>query len=506
MIKKSHIKVTAEILEELFMKVNKKVMQKHGIILLSSLLLIPLGSPILGISQVNAVSASTTSATIVWQGVWGTAPVSIDSNGLFTIGTGVINQGIPLNNVAPSWAGRVKSVAVSGNVSVIGDTRNLFTTPYGDMANISGLGTFDTSNATSLEGMFSTYQGTNLDTSHFNTSNVTNMNAMFYDNTNLVSLDLSSFDTHNVTEMASMFGGASNLHSLTLGTNFSFKIATSGYYIGNNAGLLDVTSMTGYDSSKYTGYWQNIGTGTAEHPNGTNVLTSAQLMATYNGTTMADTYVWQPISVPAAPITVNYVDDKGNTIAPSESLNGNVGDLYTSTQKAISGYTFKEVQGNTTGIYSDQAQTVTYVYTKDSIPAAAVTVNYVDDKGNTIAPSETLTGRVGASYTSNRKDVSGYTFKEIKGNATGTFTSSAQTVTYVYSKNPAKAALPPKGQDTGKTPLLVGNSTSSNELKNQATLPKTGEQTSFSAFGLGSSILTLALGILFSKSYQSKRK
>ncbi|WP_152994112.1 MucBP domain-containing protein, partial [Lactococcus lactis] len=32
--------------------------------------------------------------------------------------------------------------------------------------------------------------------------------------------------------------------------------------------------------------------------------------------------------------------------------------------KTIDGYTFKEVQGNSTGTFTDQAQTVTYVYTK----------------------------------------------------------------------------------------------------------------------------------------------
>ncbi len=43
----------------------------------------------------------------------------------------------------------------------------------------------------------------------------------------------------------------------------------------------------------YTGYWQNIGSGTVDNPKGTTILTSADLLRTYAGGTMADTYVWQ---------------------------------------------------------------------------------------------------------------------------------------------------------------------------------------------------------------------
>ncbi|MBK0083332.1 MucBP domain-containing protein, partial [Lactococcus sp. S64] len=60
------------------------------------------------------------------------------------------------------------------------------------------------------------------------------------------------------------------------------------------------------------------------------------------------------------------VDTDGNKISDDAVKSGNVGDSYTTEQKTIDGYTFKEVQGNTTGTFTDQAQTVTYVYTKDT--------------------------------------------------------------------------------------------------------------------------------------------
>ena len=68
-----------------------------------------------------------------------------------------------------------------------------------------------------------------------------------------------------------------------------------------------------------------------------------------------------------------------------------------------------------------------------------VIVNYVDTKGNTIATSSTLSGKVGSSYSTTPKTISGYTLKTIPSNARGTYTRSDITVTYIYEedeKNP----------------------------------------------------------------------
>uniref|UniRef100_UPI00163BD9F5 MucBP domain-containing protein n=1 Tax=Enterococcus faecalis TaxID=1351 RepID=UPI00163BD9F5 len=47
--------------------------------------------------------------------------------------------------------------------------------------------------------------------------------------------------------------------------------------------------------------------------------------------------------------------------------------------KTVDGYTFKEVQGSVTGTFTDQAQTVTYVYTKDPVAGGDVTAKYVNE-------------------------------------------------------------------------------------------------------------------------------
>ncbi|WP_088808643.1 MULTISPECIES: MucBP domain-containing protein [Listeria] len=66
--------------------------------------------------------------------------------------------------------------------------------------------------------------------------------------------------------------------------------------------------------------------------------------------------------------------------------------------------------------------------------AADVTVKYVDTKGNELAPADTLSGNVGADYTSEAKTIAGWYLKETPANATGTFSDKAQTVTYVYQQ------------------------------------------------------------------------
>ncbi|MEQ7192922.1 MucBP domain-containing protein [Enterococcus avium] len=152
------------------------------------------------------------------------------------------------------------------------------------------------------------------------------------------------------------------------------------------------------------------------------------------------TYVYTKEPVKGANVVVRYVDEEDNTIAPAETLTGNVGEQYKSEAKTITGYILKEVPENATGTFTDQQQEVTYVYTKEPVKGANVVVRYVDEEDNTIAPAETLMGNVGEQYTSEAKTITGYILKEVPENATGTFTEQQQEVTYVYTKEPVKGA------------------------------------------------------------------
>ena len=80
---------------------------------------------------------------------------------------------------------------------------------------------FDTSNVTDMRAMFYYCRALQtLDLSGFDTSNVTNMNTMFSNCQALQTLDLSGFDTSNVTDMNTMFSNCRALQTLKLGNGF----------------------------------------------------------------------------------------------------------------------------------------------------------------------------------------------------------------------------------------------------------------------------------------------
>ncbi len=75
----------------------------------------------------------------------------------------------------------------------------------------------DTSNITDMTAMFNSCRAlTSLDLSGWDTSNVTNMNGMFYNCGALTSLDLSGWDTSNVTNIGIMINNCGALTSLNL--------------------------------------------------------------------------------------------------------------------------------------------------------------------------------------------------------------------------------------------------------------------------------------------------
>lgn len=101
----------------------------------------------------------------------------------------------------------------------------------------------------------SLFQGfTNLkeiDFKYFDTSNVTNMNAMFYDCNGLTALDLSNFDTSNVTSMRSMFENCRNLQSLDL-KSFTTSNVTDMYYMFSDCASLKTLDLNDFDTSNVT--------------------------------------------------------------------------------------------------------------------------------------------------------------------------------------------------------------------------------------------------------------
>ncbi|MFT9266741.1 MucBP domain-containing protein [Oenococcus sp.] len=73
----------------------------------------------------------------------------------------------------------------------------------------------------------------------------------------------------------------------------------------------------------------------------------------------------------AAPVTVQYVDDRGRSISQSSLIQGQIGDSYTAVRKNIDSYYFQEVRGQTSGQLSQQGQLVVFVYAKINSSTAA---------------------------------------------------------------------------------------------------------------------------------------
>ncbi|MGE8076683.1 MucBP domain-containing protein [Listeria welshimeri] len=146
------------------------------------------------------------------------------------------------------------------------------------------------------------------------------------------------------------------------------------------------------------------------------------------------TYTYKKEKVAAEPVNVKYVDENGKEIAESHLLNGNIGDTYESKAKVIEGWKLKTTPSNATGILSDQAQTVVYIYEKEKL-ASSIIVRYLDDNNKELVKSRIISGNVGEEYSTNAEKISGYHLKSTPTNAEGIFMEKEQTITYIYEKN-----------------------------------------------------------------------
>ncbi|MBR4270337.1 MAG: BspA family leucine-rich repeat surface protein [Clostridia bacterium] len=94
------------------------------------------------------------------------------------------------------------------------------------------LGTMTTDHATTLESMFSSCGATELNLSKFDTSNVTNMNQMFYSMPNLTTIYVSNLWTiHSVTTATNMFYGTTHIEGGMHTTYDSTKVNAEYAYV-----------------------------------------------------------------------------------------------------------------------------------------------------------------------------------------------------------------------------------------------------------------------------------
>ena len=85
----------------------------------------------------------------------------------------------------------------------------------------------------------------------------------------------------------------------------------------------------------------------------------------YTGSVNKNFTITEPVLVKGK-VIVKYVDESGQELADSETLNGAAGETYTTSAKTIDGYTLKTTPSNATGTYTQEDITVSYVYAADT--------------------------------------------------------------------------------------------------------------------------------------------
>ncbi|WP_025870794.1 MucBP domain-containing protein [Enterococcus crotali] len=445
-----------------------------------------------------SLQSDTVALANIATGTWGTSAWYLTTDGILHIGAGQLANTINQDSPWINWGNMIFEIIFDGPVIAPTNSEALFSN-FVNLTSIQNIGYLDTSNVTTMRRMF--YQNnsiqsldlssfnmsnvtntefmfgytnalTSLNTTGWNTGNITSMEYMFY-YTALPQLDLSHWDTSKVISMREMFSNAQSLQSLNVATWNTSNVSMMSSMFANDVSLesLDLSGWSTSPSTNivaifnntvsmwkltlpntfdnllisvipevptnsiYTGKWQSVGTGTPLIPNGQHMLTSDELANTFNGLTMAETYVWQPNT--RGTVIAQYLDSDGNELSPPETFNGDLRAAYITQQKVIAGYTLKEIVGQPTGLYSTETIVVTYVYVKDAAPIIDGTVltQYLDDEGNEIAPSNSTNGPAGSDYLTEQLTIDGYTFKEVVGNPSGQYTDTTITVKYIYYKN-----------------------------------------------------------------------
>ena len=131
-----------------------------------------------------------------------------------------------------------------------------------------------------------------------------------------------------------------------------------------------------------------------------------------------------------ATVTINYIDEKGESLEKSIVIEGKVFDKYTSEAKDIYGYELIEIPNNAQGEMTEEPIVVNYIY---RLKDTKVIVNYKDTEGKELAESITIDGKVFDKYETEAKDFYGYTLTAIPQNATGKMAEDVIVVDYIFN-------------------------------------------------------------------------
>ena len=115
------------------------------------------------------------------------------------------------------------------------------------------LSSFNTSNVKNMNEMFYGVRGINtLDLSNLDTSSVTDMSSMFADVENVSELNLSNFNTSKVYDMNHMFSGMKKLERITFGSNFDTSKVNDMSLMFSRLPKLKSLDLSNFDTSNVT--------------------------------------------------------------------------------------------------------------------------------------------------------------------------------------------------------------------------------------------------------------
>lgn len=159
---------------------------------------------------------------------------------------------------------------------------------------------------------------------------------------------------------------------------------------------------------------------------------------TFNDDNILVIYTYQKeASANTGHIRVSYVDENGKKISEDVEKSGTVGDTYTTEEKKIKGYTFKEVKGNKAGAFTEDTQLITYIYTKDTEESGK---DEDENKGSGSKDSENTKGTV----------------KDDDDSSKGTPLNNSSSKSTTDAKKTKEQSLPKAGEKAEALGIMLG--------------------------------------------------
>ncbi|WP_421000218.1 bacterial Ig-like domain-containing protein [Carnobacterium maltaromaticum] len=186
--------------------------------------------------------------------MWGTAPIEFNqATGVLRVFAGTLEShstGMFVDDNMLISKDEVKEINFGDGVIAPSRSSNLFSSTgsilFSNLKKITGY--LDTSNVTNMNSMFYGAENlTTIDVSNWNTSKVTTMGGAFF-GTDLSVLDVSQWNTSNVTSMNNMFSNMSKITALDV-SNWDTSKVTSMVLMFSNSPSLSELDFSSWDTS-----------------------------------------------------------------------------------------------------------------------------------------------------------------------------------------------------------------------------------------------------------------